>query len=161
MNAYSQEDAGANRHLFPRAPRNLGCQAADLRWCYRSRMPRQEGHSTYPVFVRESSLRRWNAIVLECARENLLLHARSEIFPDTLKIVDKQFCERNSPRTSLMAPLDIIISLFSFTFCYQIIFSANWICREVVDVESIKPAPGVGPDPSNNISLFVGGLKLA
>src|SRR5580700_7621887 len=41
------------------------------------------------------------------------------------------------------------------------IFSANWICLDVVDVRSIKPAPGTGlPLPSKRVSLSVGGLKL-
>src|ERR1700731_658173 len=41
------------------------------------------------------------------------------------------------------------------------ILSANWICREVVDVKSIKPAPGTGfPLPSKRVLLSVGGMKL-
>jgi|ERR1700676_1155959 len=86
----------------------------------------------------------------------------SEIFLYTLKIRDKRLSEKNSRQTSLMASLAIIIAFFSFRFLYQTTLSANWICRDVVDVESIKPAPATeAPDPSNRTSLFVGGLKLA
>src|SRR4029077_2075204 len=44
---------------------------------------------------------------------------------------------------------------------YQTSFRANWICREVVAVEVICPAPGmVRPFPSKRASLATGGLKL-
>jgi hypothetical protein len=45
---------------------------------------------------------------------------------------------------------------------YQITFNANWICREAVIVEVIKPAPGTGTPLPSKIALFsVGGLRLA
>src|SRR5690349_12548483 len=61
----------------------------------------------------------------------------------------------------LLCPVCRKVYISSSRFNYQTTFSANWICREVVDVESTKPAPPTGaPVPSKIILLSVGGLKL-
>src|SRR6266851_4124017 len=90
--------------------------------------------------------------------DQIALSARSL---HTTKVRDNGFCERTSYRTSLLVSLTICTPFFSFRFHHQMTFTANWICLEVVDVESINPAPATGaPDPSKIILLSVGGLKL-
>src|SRR6266576_3068154 len=162
MKTCSQEDVEGHHYPAPHAHRNRGDQPVEPLLCCRSRTPRLADQAPSPAAVLEWCLfERLEAIALALPCRIPGPQVLSGISLHIPKVRDKRFYERNSSLTSLRTSIAISTAISSFRYSYQIIFRANWICREVVVVASIAPAPEIKfPLSSIIVLLLIGGAKL-